>query len=68
MDMRSVVTRYVPVIGEYIIGLGVICASYQDLVSTVGEFLFDLRKTRGQAQPRGALEQGGADLRALVRQ
>jgi hypothetical protein len=63
MDMRSVVTHYAPVSSRYIIGLGVICASYRDRLSTVGEFLFDLRKTRGQAQPGGALEQGGADLR-----
>jgi hypothetical protein len=63
MDMRSVVTPYVPISSGYIIGLGVICASYRDRLSTMGEFRFDLRKTCVQAQPGGALVQGGADLR-----
>ena len=61
--MRSVVTPYVPISSGYIIGLGVICASYRDRLSTVGEFLFDLGKTREQAQPRGAMEQGGTPAR-----
>jgi hypothetical protein len=60
MDIRSVVTQYVPVSSRYIIGLGVICASYRDRLSTVGELLFDLRKTCVHAQTGRSM---GADLR-----